>query len=41
MSMGYVAHRHKMADRTVSAVHDSHGFLLCTISRPSCQMIYS
>ena len=31
----------KMADGTVSAVYDSHGFLLCIISRISCQRIYS
>ena len=30
----------KMADRTVSAVYESHGFLLCIISGISCQRIY-
>ena len=30
----------KMADRIVSAVYDSHGFLLCIISMISCQRIY-
>ena len=32
---------YKMADRTVSAVYDSYGSLLCIISRISCQRIYS